>query len=270
MWGHTLEIIYMKSIWCVETAQTHQQWLPVENQGACCKLGASFISNRLPHQPTSRLANHLMADTKCCKDQRPDYSKPVWKIKSSFEGAPEKATTLVFKFILPRDQLHLQQAHFRCDLCNDANGAESIQISMNNYLNSALLLRNLQLGSRLFPPTALMIFGPQRSSERIIIQPDAMGKWDKNAADVDSRPSELTAASSHICWALLHQTGHMGRTCGDIITAVDVCREAIQLRKNAKAKHLWYSQSKRDERKKKREDERLVFSKPRWFVMLEV
>lgn len=115
-----------------------------------------------------------------------------------------------------------------------------------------------------------MIFRPEKSSERIIIQPDAMGKWDKNAADVDSRPSELTAASSHICWASLHQTGHMRWRCGDIITAVNVCREAIQLKKKPKAKRLWYSQSKKDERKKKREDERLVFSKPRWFVMLEV
>lgn len=81
-----------------------------------------------------------------------------------------------------------------------------------------------------------MIFRPEKSSERIIIQPDAMGKWDKNAADVDSRPSELTAASSHICWASLHQTGHMRWRCGDIITAVNVCREAIQLKKKTQSK----------------------------------
>lgn len=93
-----------------------------------------------------------------------------------------------------------------------------------------------------------------------------MGKWDKNAADADSRPSELTAASSHICWASLHQTGHTRWSCGDIITAVNVCREAIQFKK----KNPKQSVCGTDERKKKKEDERLVFSKPRWFVMLEV
>lgn len=48
------------------------------------------------------------------------------------------------------------------------------------------------------------------------------------------------------------------------------CSKRMQQKKNPKAKRLWWSQSKKDERKKKREDERLVFSKPRWFVMLEV
>lgn len=52
------------------------------------------------------------------------------------------------------------------------------------------------------------------------------------------------------------------------------CSKCMQrndpVKKNPKAKRLWYSQSKKDERKEKKEDERLVFSKPRWFVMLEV
>lgn len=61
------------------------------------------------NQPTSRLTNHLMADTKGCKDRRSDYSTPLWKIKSSLESAPEKATTFTFKFILPGDQLHLHK-----------------------------------------------------------------------------------------------------------------------------------------------------------------
>lgn len=41
-------------------------------------------------------------------------------------------------------------------------------------------------------------------------------------------------------------------------------------KKNPKAKRLWYSRSKKDERKKEKEGERLVFSKARWIVMLEV
>lgn len=65
--SHSWDYLHEKYLVCWKRAQMHQQWLPVENQGACCKLGARFISNRLPHQPTSRLANHLMADTKRCK-----------------------------------------------------------------------------------------------------------------------------------------------------------------------------------------------------------